>query len=85
VLSRSVGGMRSTGRWFSCSAFVTLFVVIRRVRADLLQPHCRHPPRRLDIRSSLIAGAVLIAFALGGETFLSLGITLPAFKSLAAS
>ncbi len=68
------------------SSFVTLFVVID-------PPGCvpifssltagtsaRH---RLDmaIRSSLIAAGVLIAFALGGEAFLSaLGITLPAFK-----
>ena len=68
------------------SAFVTLFVVID-------PPGCvpifssltagTTPKHRFDmaIRSSLIAGGVLIAFALGGETFLSaLGITLPAFK-----
>ena len=68
------------------SAFVTLFVVIdppgcvpifSSLTAGTTQKH------RFDmaVRSSLIAGAVLIAFALGGETFLSaLGITLPAFK-----
>lgn len=68
------------------SAFVTLFVVID-------PPGCvpifssltagTTPRHRFDmaIRSSLIAGGVLIAFALGGESFLSaLGITLPAFK-----
>ena len=68
------------------SAFVTLFVVID-------PPGCvpifssltagTTPKHRFDmaVRSSLIAGGVLIAFALGGETFLSaLGITLPAFK-----
>ncbi|WP_235902867.1 MarC family protein [Sandarakinorhabdus oryzae] len=68
------------------SAFVTLFVVID-------PPGCvpifssltagTSPKHRMDmaVRSSLIAGGVLIAFALGGESFLSaLGITLPAFK-----
>lgn len=68
------------------SAFVTLFVVID-------PPGCvpifssltagTSPKHRFDmaVRSSLIAGGVLIAFALGGESFLSaLGITLPAFK-----
>ena len=68
------------------SAFVTLFVVID-------PPGCvpifssltagTTPKHRFDmaLRSSLIAAAVLIAFALGGEAFLSaLGITLPAFK-----
>ena len=68
------------------SAFVTLFVVIdppgcvpifSSLTAGTTQKH------RFDmaVRSSLIAGGVLIAFGLGGETFLSaLGITLPAFK-----
>lgn len=68
------------------SAFVTLFVVID-------PPGCvpifssltagTTPKHRFDmaVRSSLIAAGVLIAFALGGEAFLSaLGITLPAFK-----
>ena len=68
------------------SAFVTLFVVID-------PPGCvpifssltagTTPKHRFDmaLRSSLIAAGVLIAFALGGEAFLSaLGITLPAFK-----
>lgn len=68
------------------SAFVTLFVVID-------PPGCvpifssltagTSAKHRVDmaVRSSLIAGAVLIAFAVGGEAFLSaLGITLPAFK-----
>ena len=68
------------------SSFVTLFVVID-------PPGCvpifssltagTTPRHRVDmaVKSSLIAGVVLIGFALGGEAFLgALGITLPAFK-----
>jgi multiple antibiotic resistance protein len=68
------------------SAFVTLFVVIDPpgcvpIFSSLTAGTSARHRRDMALRSSLIAGAVLVAFALGGEAFLSaLGITLPAFK-----
>jgi multiple antibiotic resistance protein len=68
------------------SAFVTLFVVIDPpgcvpIFSSLTAGTTARHRRDMAVRSSLIAGGVLIAFALGGEAFLSaLGITLPAFK-----
>ncbi len=68
------------------SSFVTLFVVIDPpgcvpIFSSLTAGTTPRHRRDMAIRSSLIAGGVLIAFALGGEAFLSaLGITLPAFK-----
>ena len=68
------------------SAFVTLFVVIDPpgcvpIFSSLTAGTTPKPRRDMAVRSSLIAAGVLIAFALGGEAFLSaLGITLPAFK-----
>jgi multiple antibiotic resistance protein len=68
------------------SAFVTLFVVIDPpgcvpIFSSLTAGTTARHRVDMAVRSSLIAGAVLIAFALGGEAFLSaLGITLPAFK-----
>ncbi|WP_164156063.1 MarC family protein [Sandarakinorhabdus rubra] len=68
------------------SAFVTLFVVIDPpgcvpIFSSLTAGTSAGHRVTMAVRSSLIAGAVLIAFALGGEAFLSaLGITLPAFK-----
>ncbi|WP_310496315.1 MarC family protein [Sandarakinorhabdus sp.] len=68
------------------SAFVTLFVVIDPpgcvpIFSSLTAGTTARHRRDMAIKSSLIAGAVLVAFALGGEAFLSaLGITLPAFK-----
>ncbi len=68
------------------SAFVTLFVVIDPpgcvpIFSSLTAGTSARHRRDMAVRSSLIAGGVLIAFALGGEAFLSaLGITLPAFK-----
>lgn len=68
------------------SAFVTLFVVIDPpgcvpIFSSLTAGTSPGHRRTMAIRSSLIAAGVLVAFALGGEAFLSaLGITLPAFK-----
>ncbi len=68
------------------SAFVTLFVVIDPpgcvpIFSSLTAGTSARHRRDMAVRSSLIATGVLIAFALGGEAFLSaLGITLPAFK-----
>jgi multiple antibiotic resistance protein len=68
------------------SAFVTLFVVIDPpgcvpIFSSLTAGTPAGHRVSMAVRSSLIAGGVLIAFALGGEAFLSaLGITLPAFK-----
>ncbi|WP_439547109.1 MarC family protein [Sandarakinorhabdus sp.] len=68
------------------SAFVTLFVVIDPpgcvpIFSSLTAGTSPAHRRTMAIRSSLIATGVLVAFALGGEAFLSaLGITLPAFK-----
>lgn len=68
------------------SAFVTLFVVIDPpgcvpIFSSLTAGTTAKHRFDMAVRSSLIAAGVLIAFALGGESFLSaLGITLPAFK-----
>lgn len=68
------------------SAFVTLFVVIDPpgcvpIFSSLTAGTSPGHRRAMAVRSSLIAAGVLVAFALGGEAFLSaLGITLPAFK-----
>jgi multiple antibiotic resistance protein len=68
------------------SAFVTLFVVIDPpgcvpIFSSLTAGTTARHRRDMAVRSSLIAAGVLVAFALGGEAFLSaLGITLPAFK-----
>ena len=68
------------------SAIVTLFVVIDPpgcvpIFSSLTAGTTPKHRRDMAVRSSLIAAGVLIAFALGGEAFLSaLGITLPAFK-----
>jgi len=68
------------------SAFVTLFVVIDPpgcvpIFSSLTAGTSSAHRTQMAIRSCLIAAGVLVAFALGGEAFLSaLGITLPAFK-----
>lgn len=68
------------------SAFVTLFVVIDPpgcvpIFSSLTAGTSARHRSQMAVRSSLIAAGVLVAFALGGEAFLSaLGITLPAFK-----
>lgn len=68
------------------SAFVTLFVVIDPpgcvpIFSSLTAGTSAAHRTQMAVRSSLIAAGVLVAFALGGEAFLSaLGITLPAFK-----
>ncbi len=68
------------------SAFVTLFVVIDPlgcvpIFSSLTAGTSPRHRSQMAVRSSLIATGVLVAFALGGEAFLSaLGITLPAFK-----
>ncbi len=68
------------------SSFVTLFVVLDPpgcvpIFSSLTSGASAQHRRTMAIRSCLIAGAVLVAFALGGQAFLSaLGISLPAFK-----
>jgi multiple antibiotic resistance protein len=68
------------------SAFVTLFVVLDPpgcvpIFSSLTSGASAAHRRSMAIRSCVIAGAVLVAFALGGQAFLgALGISLPAFK-----
>jgi multiple antibiotic resistance protein len=68
------------------SHFVTLFVVVDPIGLApifLSITHgLSHPVRRrIALRASLIAGAVLAGFALGGDWLLrQLGITIPAFR-----
>jgi multiple antibiotic resistance protein len=72
--------------WNLSAAFVTLFITIGPVEtaaifASLTKgPHKAHR-RSLAVRAVVIAGAMLLVFALGGNLALSLlHITLPAFK-----
>ena len=68
------------------SAFVTLFVTIGPIETAVVfasvTAGIHRPARRsLAVRSILIAGAMLLLFALGGRTVLSmLHVTLPAFR-----
>jgi len=68
------------------SAFVTLFVVLDPpgcvpIFSSLTNGASAAHRRSMALRSVLIATAVLVAFALGGQAFLgALGISLPAFK-----
>jgi multiple antibiotic resistance protein len=68
------------------SAFVTLFVVLDPpgcvpIFSSLTNGASAAHRRAMAIRSVLVASAVLVAFALGGQAFLgALGISLPAFK-----
>jgi len=68
------------------SAFATLFVVLDPpgcvpIFSSLTNGASAAHRRSMAIRSVLIASAVLIGFALGGQSFLgALGISLPAFK-----
>ena len=68
------------------SAFVTLFVVLDPpgcvpIFSSLTNGASVAHRRSMALRSTAIAGAVLVAFALGGEAFLTaLGISLAAFK-----
>lgn len=75
--------MLPTANWFS--AFVTLFVTIGPIETAVifasLTSGVHRPDRRaLALRSVLIAGAVLLVFALGGRAVLSLlHVSLAAF------
>lgn len=75
--------MLPTANWFS--AFVTLFVTIGPIETAVifasLTSGIHRPDRRaLALRSVLIAGAVLLVFALGGRAVLSLlHVSLAAF------
>ncbi len=68
------------------SAFVTLFVVLDPpgcvpIFSSLTSGASAAHRRSMAVRSVGIAGAVMVAFALGGQAFLTtLGISLPAFK-----
>ncbi len=68
------------------SAFVTLFVVLDPpgcvpIFSSLTSGTSPRHRRNMAVRSTLIASGVLVAFALGGQAFLSaLGISLAAFK-----
>ena len=68
------------------SAFVTLFVVLDPpgcvpIFSSLTSGASLAHRRAMAIRSTAIAGAVLVAFGIGGQGFLSaLGISLAAFK-----
>ena len=68
------------------SSFVTLFVVLDPpgcvpIFSSLTNGASTAHRRSMAVRSVAIASAVLVAFALGGQAFLSaLGISLPAFK-----
>ena len=68
------------------SAFVTLFVVLDPpgcvpIFSSLTNGASAAHRRSMALRSTTIAGAVLVAFALGGQAFLgALGISLAAFK-----
>lgn len=73
--------------WFlAVSSFVTLFVVIDPVgvaviAGSLTQGLSAETRRSVAWRGTLIAGALLLAFAFGGDALLeALGITLPALR-----
>jgi multiple antibiotic resistance protein len=69
------------------SSFVTFFVIIDPIGLigifnGLAAGLTTHDQRRLAYRGSIIGGAVLLLFAVGGERLLgALGIPLPAFRA----